>query len=178
MLCNGEKTDNKQLGRAFYGLFKGQVAILSLDIESLVLKNSFVERVVVFGEGRLQNGLLVLPKAISWSNADFATSLQSTTQHMNSIVPKHSRVVQALVILGDPKKPFVLTDKGTIRRHETLALYSQEIQEAYTALDSGSPFRPLPLKDDYKGVLMYIQAIAARVLGVEVAVEDDLFSRG
>lgn len=159
VLCNGEKTDNEQL-------------------ESLVLKNSFVERAVVFGEGRLQNGLLVLPKAISWSNADFATSLQSTIRHMNSIVPKHSRVVQALVILGDPKKPFVLTDKGTIRRHETLALYSQEIQEAYAALDSGSPFRPLPLKGDYKGVLLYIQAIAARVLGVEVAVEDDLFSRG
>ncbi|KAG2039364.1 hypothetical protein BDR03DRAFT_951757 [Suillus americanus] len=159
VLCNGEKTDNDQL-------------------ESLVLKNAFVERAIVFGEGRLQNGLLVLPKATSCTNADLATSLQSTIQHMNFVIPKHSRVVQALVILGNPKKPFVLTDKGTIRRHETLALYSKEIQEAYEALESGFPFRPLPLKDDHKGILIYIQEIAARVLGVEVAVEDDLFSRG
>ncbi|KAG2141129.1 uncharacterized protein EDB93DRAFT_1252601 [Suillus bovinus] len=159
VLCNGEKTDNEQL-------------------ESLVLKNAFMERAVVFGEGRLQNGLLVLPKTISLRNADFATSLQSTVQHMNSVIPKHSRVVEALVVLGDPKKPFVLTDKGTIRRHETLALYSKEIQEAYAALESGTPFRPLPLKDDDEGILMYIQAIASRVLGVEPAVEDDLFSRG
>lgn len=137
-----------------------------------------MERVIVFGEGRLQNGLLVLPKDVSWNDADFATSLQSTVQHMNSIIPKHSRVVQALVVLGNPKKPFALTDKGTIRRHETLALYSEEIQEAYAALESGVPFRPLPLKDDHKGILMYIQAIATRVLGVEVAVEDDLFSCG
>ncbi|KAG1759466.1 hypothetical protein EDD22DRAFT_905997 [Suillus occidentalis] len=159
VLANGEKTDNEQL-------------------ERLVLKNPFVERVIVFGEGRLQNGLLVLPKDVSWNDVDFATSLQSTIQHMNSIIPKHSRVVQALVVLGNPTKPFALTDKGTIRRHETLALYSEEIQEAYAALESGVPFIPLPLKDDHKGILMYIQAITTRVLGVEVAVEGDLFSRG
>ncbi|KIK43137.1 putative alpha-aminoadipate reductase [Suillus luteus UH-Slu-Lm8-n1] len=159
VLANGEKTDNEQL-------------------ERLVLKNPFVERVIVFGEGRLQNGLLVLPKDVSSNDADFATSLQSTVQHMNSIIPKHSRVVQALVVFGNLTKPFALTDKGTIRRHETLALYSEEIQEAYAALESGVPFRPLPLKDDHKGILMYIQAIATRVLGMEVAVEDDLFSCG
>ncbi|KAG2341880.1 acetyl-CoA synthetase-like protein [Suillus weaverae] len=159
VLGNGEKTDNEQL-------------------ESLVLKNAFVERAIVFGEGRLQNGLLVLPKAIPCSDADFETSLKSTVQHMNFIIPRHSRVVQALVVLGNPEKPFVLTDKGTIRRHETLALYSKEIQDAYAALEAGFSSRPLPLQDDHKGILMYIQEIAARVLGVEVAVEDDLFSRG
>ncbi|KAG1718951.1 hypothetical protein EDB19DRAFT_1861531 [Suillus lakei] len=159
VLGNGEKTDNDQL-------------------ESLVLKNPFVEGVVVFGEDRLQNGLLVLPKTTTWDNVDFATSLWSTVQHMNSIVPKHSRVAQDLVILGNPHKPFVLADKGIIRRHETLALYSEEIQKAYAALESGHPFRDLPLKDDHDGVLIYIKAIAARVLGVEVAVDDNLFSRG
>ncbi|KAG2125486.1 hypothetical protein DEU56DRAFT_568857 [Suillus clintonianus] len=159
VLSNGEKTDNEQL-------------------ESLMLKNPVVEGAIVFGEGHLQNGLIVLPKTSSLDDADFAASLQSTVQHMNSIIPKHSRVVQTLVILGNTQKPFVLTDKGTIRRYETLALYSKEIQEAYAALESGFPLRPLPLKDDHKGILMYIKAIAACVLGVEVAVEDDLFSRG
>ncbi|OJA12839.1 hypothetical protein AZE42_04249 [Rhizopogon vesiculosus] len=159
VLSNGEKTDNIQL-------------------ESLVLENPFVERVIVFGEGRFQNGLLVLPQATALNDSAFAASLWSTIQHVNSITPTHSRVVRVLTVLANPKKPFVLTDKGTIRRHETLVLYSKEIQEAYAALESGDPFTDLPSKYDDQGVLMYIKEIAARVFGVEVAVHDDLFACG
>ncbi|KAJ3573323.1 hypothetical protein NP233_g2511 [Leucocoprinus birnbaumii] len=120
VLSNGEKTDNRQ-------------------IELLMTECPLINGVIVFGAGRPLNGILVRPNTSSapfTSPSDFLDSIWPTIEYINTIIPSHSRILRQMVIVADlEKKPFVESDKGSIRTKDTLTLYDDEISAAYEALE-------------------------------------------
>lgn len=159
ILSNGMKTDNEQL-------------------VSLVEPNSVIREVVVFGEGRFQVGIIVLPLKAPWNADDILTTLWPTIEHANTILPQHSRLVRELVLVADPQKGFVLSDKGTVRQKETLQLYQQEIDAAYDELENASAAQGLPAAGDKESALAYIRDVVVRILGKNVDDDQDLFDAG
>ncbi|KAH7905379.1 hypothetical protein BJ138DRAFT_779746 [Hygrophoropsis aurantiaca] len=159
VLSNGEKTDNGQL-------------------ESLITSNALVRHAIVFGEGRVQNGVIVLPSAPAWDVEDVLCNIWPTVEHANSIVPQHSRLVKGLVLVADASKRFALTDKSTIRRSETLSMYTVEIEAAYLRLQAGAMSGNLPEADDRDGILSFIRKTVEDILGKPVADSVDLFESG
>src|ERR1700749_3149283 len=102
---------------------------------TLLSSSRKIAHVIVFGTGRSQNGLLTSPANPVGSGREFAKEIWPTIEHMNQIVPGHSRVVKELVLVEDPQIPFVATDKGTIKVNATLALYADQIERAYQDLE-------------------------------------------
>ncbi|EMD36404.1 hypothetical protein CERSUDRAFT_84555 [Gelatoporia subvermispora B] len=159
VLSNGEKTDNLQL-------------------ESLLTESPLVKYAIVFGEGRFQNGVIIQPSTSSWTYDAFMTSLRPIIEHVNSVIPKHSRLVKDLILIAPPWKPFILSDKATVRRHETLNQYEAEVEDAYAKLESGAGGEPLPESDDNEGTLAYIHKLVTRLVGKDVSHNADLFDHG
>ncbi|KIJ54518.1 hypothetical protein M422DRAFT_63832 [Sphaerobolus stellatus SS14] len=118
VLSTGEKTDNKQ-------------------IENLLVKHPSIQYALVFGAGKPLNGVLVQPTKTSIVLDEFLNEIQETITYVNTIIPKHSRLVPELIIFASPNKPFHVTDKGTVRRVQTLDLYKDEIAKAYGTLETG-----------------------------------------
>ncbi|OCH87211.1 acetyl-CoA synthetase-like protein [Obba rivulosa] len=158
VLNNGEKTDNGQLG--------------------LISQSSLVQHAIVFGEGRFQNGIIVQPSGASWSPEKFLEAVWPTVVHANTVIPKHSRLVKELVLVADPNKKFVLSDKATVRRQETLRLYELEIEQAYDRLEQGTSTHVLPAADDDEGALAYIRRVVGELLGKDVQDDANLFDYG
>ncbi|OCH93203.1 acetyl-CoA synthetase-like protein [Obba rivulosa] len=159
VLSNGEKTDNLQL-------------------ESLLTESPLVKYAIVFGEGRFQNGVIIQPPTSSWTHDEFMGSLWPTVEHVNSVVPKHSRLVKDLVLIAPTWKPFILSDKATVRRHETLNQYEAEIEDAYAKLESGAGGDPLPDVDDDEGALTYVRNLVKGLIGKDVDDDANLFDHG
>ncbi|OBZ78304.1 L-aminoadipate-semialdehyde dehydrogenase large subunit [Grifola frondosa] len=158
VLSNGEKTDNEQ-------------------IESLIAKDPLIHHVMVFGEGRFQNGVIILPRAFA-APEEVLRSVWPTIEHTNSVIPQHSKLVRELVLVADPQRRFALSDKGTVRRQETLAIYAEEIQNAYAKLENGTIIGKLPEEGDEDGTLRYIRGVVKDVLGKKVEDHVDLFAIG
>ena len=93
---------------------------------------------VVFGTGRFLNGVLISPATRDLSGNEILDSIWPTVTQINNMVPQHSRLLRDLVVIEVMGKPFVLTDKGTVRSAETVERYSTEIEAAYSMLGDGS----------------------------------------
>ncbi|TFY76549.1 hypothetical protein EWM64_g7463, partial [Hericium alpestre] len=170
VLSNGEKTDNKQL-------------------ENLLRASPLLQHAVIFGAGRFLNGAILSPATPLQPHTPETVSafLDSVwphiAQHVNPIVPQHSRLVRSLVLVEDPAKPFLVTDKNTVKVKLTLALYQDEIEGAYRDLEEGGfeeaevPPSGLDAKDA-EGITAYVRAVVANVLKRPVPDNVDLFQEG
>ncbi|KAF7309227.1 Acetyl-CoA synthetase-like protein [Mycena kentingensis (nom. inval.)] len=174
VLSNGEKTDNKQL-------------------ENLLCISNLVEQAAVFGTGRFLNGVIISPPSsnsiASYTRAAIESYLDSVWPHISSVVnttvPQHSRLIRPLVLVADPARPFVLTDKASLNRKLTLALYEQEINAAYVRVEAGA-YEEVPVPEsgfasgDEKGVAEYVAALVQQILlpAAPVTMEQDLFFVG
>ena len=134
MLSNGEKTDSKQL-RSSYAALVNLILTVRYKETILLSKNRKIGRVVVFGAGRSRNGVLISPAAPIANATDYLNEIWPTVEHMNTMVPNHSRVVKELVLVEDPQIPFATTDKGTVKETITLGLYANVIDKAYEGLE-------------------------------------------
>ncbi|KZS89154.1 acetyl-CoA synthetase-like protein [Sistotremastrum niveocremeum HHB9708] len=160
VLSNGEKTNNKQL-------------------EIILLRDRRIRNVVVFGEGRLQNGILVDPVTDIQDPQSFINDIWPTVVAMNQEVPSHSRLVRELILVADPDRPFAFTDKRTVRGKTTLALYKKEIDAAYKNLEgSESPEWEIPRTFDAQSIQTFIATVVRSVLAREVNETEDLFAQG
>ncbi|KAJ3787876.1 hypothetical protein GGU10DRAFT_287503 [Lentinula aff. detonsa] len=155
VLSNGEKTNNRQ-------------------IETLLLEDPSIARVVVFGSGRFLNGVLLSPSSNlgydpSSDSERFLDQIWPTIVNANQVLPKHSALVRQLVLVENSNKPFVMSDKGTVRRVETLNQYEGEINAAYSRLNEGEGALEVELPDEatpetFKAYLHnLLEAISIRV---------------
>ncbi|KZV70075.1 acetyl-CoA synthetase-like protein [Peniophora sp. CONT] len=111
-----------------------------VPLESTICVDPNVAAAVMFGIGRLQNGVLVQP-AHSQKNLDataFRELIWPTIEKCNEIAPSHSRIPQELVLVTSPGKPMELTSKGNVRRQSTLNAYAAEIEDVYGKLSSNA----------------------------------------
>ena len=135
MLSNGEKTDNKQIGRCIYNSRK--FYLTASFLEGLLLRDQNISHVQVFGAGRMLNGVILGPSNPLQSTPDFLSQIQPTIDHANSVLPHHSRLVPELIIVAQHDKPFATTDKGTVKAKETLSIFETEITNSYVTLEGG-----------------------------------------
>lgn len=177
VLSNGEKTNNKQLGKSL----RFSVCLYAPDLvtETILLHDHRFRHVLVFGQGRPQNGLLVDPAPDTQDLKTFLDDVWPTIVAMNKEVPLHSRLVRELVLVAQPDRPFALTDKGTVRGKITLTLYGKEIEQAYRNIEENtSSSWEIPAVFNVDSIKVYLAQVIEDVLGRKINQSDDLFAQG
>ncbi|KAG6828985.1 hypothetical protein H0H92_006107 [Tricholoma furcatifolium] len=82
---------------------------------------------------------------------------------------------EKMVLVAHPKRPFVLTPKGTIQRNRTLSDYETEIQESYIKFSNSST---IVTSNSGASLANVTKAIVEEVMGHIVVPELDLFQQG
>jgi hypothetical protein len=143
-------------------------------------RNTSIAHVVVFGAGRPQNGLLISPSSPTRDLSTFLLSIWPAIEHMNKIIPAHSRVVRELVIVEDPNLPFALTDKGTVKEEMTRGLYKEMIERAYEDAVGGR-LVDVELPTEMTGSAIgewFAKTLKAYLPESEIEIDEDVFEHG
>ncbi|TFK84744.1 acetyl-CoA synthetase-like protein [Polyporus arcularius HHB13444] len=153
-------------------------------LETILMQDPHVLAVVMFGRGRLQNGVLIQPKEPfdpedEGKLAAFRNKIWPTIEKVNHYAPAHSRIFKEMVIVTSPSKPFEFTAKATPRRQACINAYSQEIDAAYNKMqESSQPDIAPPEHWTRESVQGYIRTIVDKVMSTPVGEDDDLFQYG
>lgn len=156
------------------------------SIETALCASSLISQALVFGAGRFLNGVILLPESsLDYDTEDniaiYLTKVWPHIEHVNRIIPQHSRLICPLVLVAKPDKPFLVSDKGTVKSKQSLALYEEEINAAYIELENGAnmninstSFDP----HDGSSTKQFIAALIADTLGHAVNADEDVFIAG
>ncbi|KAF8506283.1 male sterility protein-domain-containing protein [Hysterangium stoloniferum] len=162
VLSTGEKTDDRQL-----------VSLLSQDDR--------IGQIVIFGAARPLNGVIISPAKRSTDDFDpdkFRESIWETVEMANTIIPKHSRLIRQMVLIEKPSKPFVTSDKGSVKTRDTRALYEDEINAAYDSLKGGYETQTSLLEVDEMHVRGTLRDIIWNICGEPLDDNMDIFDTG
>ncbi|KAE9391849.1 acetyl-CoA synthetase-like protein [Gymnopus androsaceus JB14] len=169
VLSNGEKT-------------------LSRPIESCIEAHPHVTTAIVFGTGRTQNGVLVVPSADSaFDPADevalaaFRNDIWEAVENANRNSPSHSQIWKEMILVTTPGKDLPRTDKGSVRRKEAISLYSEEIDNIYllvASFTSTGDLLVLPPTLDSESLVPFFARLVCEALGKSVADDQDVFATG
>ncbi|KIK53523.1 hypothetical protein GYMLUDRAFT_265017 [Collybiopsis luxurians FD-317 M1] len=152
------------------------------DIEIHLTADPLIAQAIAFGAGRFAVGVLAAPTSAYLNTHEFVSSIWTTIQKVNSILPKYAKLLRGMIIIAKDNKPFLLTDKGSVKRTETLELYSQEIDHAYQALEEAK----IPSEHrihqtshiPFDNVLSVVKQTVNNVAGSEIPTTANFFDRG
>ncbi|THH09834.1 hypothetical protein EW145_g1728 [Phellinidium pouzarii] len=188
MLSSGEKV-------RFPAAFRHPSAKLGLyhvdktnpgPMEHIITRSPLVTNALMFGRGRFQNGVIIEPATPFDPTedggrrlAEFRNDIWPYIEQANAFAPTHSRIFKEMIIITKPSKPFEYTPKGNPRRHVSVALYNEEIDQVYAAVEAQADSGPSPPANwNLEDSLEYVRTLVARVLKNSVRDEDDLFEFG
>ncbi|KAF2135751.1 uncharacterized protein K452DRAFT_164934 [Aplosporella prunicola CBS 121167] len=165
-------------------------------IEAALLQDANVGGVVLFGDGKQQNGALVQASAAYLSReekeeedgtltrdeklARFRTAIAPALANANALAPSHSFIFPELVLRAD-HGPFELTAKGTVRRRHTLHAFARDIEQAYAEVERSTlpALRgPLPGAWSLNNTADFVAAVVREVVGEGVPPDADIFAYG
>ncbi|KAI0033255.1 acetyl-CoA synthetase-like protein [Vararia minispora EC-137] len=155
------------------------------QLDSLLCASPLIEKVALFGRGRFQVGALISPvlgeDSSSQAYQDNVWSYVATS--VNPVVPQYARFVRPLLLFASVEKPFLFTDKGTLRTQATLALYQGNIDTAYIAFLSGdadASTLPSPAfrAGDRNMVVRFLTDIVSTSIGRRIEEDTDVFLAG
>ncbi|KAJ3558403.1 hypothetical protein NM688_g950 [Phlebia brevispora] len=154
-------------------------------LEAIVSQDPHVQAAVMFGRGRLQNGILIEPKKTYQFDTCDAAALEAfkdmiwpTIERMNSFAPQHSRIFREMIIVSTTCKPFSYTAKGTARRQAVIREYEEEIDALYRSLDTASLEIVPPTIWDHASTAEFVRNVVTRVLRRHVEDDADIFRFG
>jgi aryl carrier-like protein len=110
--------------------------ISPLDTEALVTTHPAINGCLLIGTGKSQAGLLIELKDSSARNNEVFDSIWGTVERANSSTFLKTRLQRDYVAFTEPDKPFIRTDKSTIKRRATLELYASFIERFYSTRDT------------------------------------------
>ena len=182
----------------FYGREDDQLLLSTgektnpVPIEKILLKDDYIDFVVLFGDGKLQNGALIQPSASYHALEEAAGPLSSdeklsrfrqtitaTLAAANQFAPSHSFIFPELVLIAD--HPFQLTGKGTVRRRHTLNEFAEQIEQAYTEVERSTlPDLRGPAAGAWtiNNALDFVSTVVHKVVGQVVPANEDIFDHG
>jgi aryl carrier-like protein len=88
--------------------------------------------VLQIGTGKPQAALLIELKDATSKSEDLLDSIWKTVDRANSLSRHKDQLLRDFIIFAEADKPFVRTDKGTVKRHATLAIYADYIERFYS----------------------------------------------
>ncbi|PVH94308.1 acetyl-CoA synthetase-like protein, partial [Periconia macrospinosa] len=180
----------------FYGREDDQILLSTgektnpVPIEKILLKDNNIDFVVLFGDGKQQNGALIQPSA-SYLAVMEAAGLRTPNEKLihfrqtiapslavaNEFAPAHSFIFPELVLIAD--SPFQLTGKGTVRRRHTLKEYSDQIEKAYTEVERSTlPELLGPTSWTINNTLDFVTDVVKTIIGHTVPPNEDIFQHG
>ena len=77
--------------------------------------------------------MLIELKDPSSKDDELLSSIWSTIEEANALALLKTRLREDYITFAEPDKPFIRTDKGTVKRHATLSLYSDYIERFYSS---------------------------------------------
>ncbi|KIJ28759.1 hypothetical protein M422DRAFT_189414, partial [Sphaerobolus stellatus SS14] len=160
-------------------------------MEHIIMKNTYVKAALMFGRGKLSNGVLIEPTSYDEAEAlgleKFRNLIWPNIEEANDYAPAHSRIFKEMILVASASKPFSYTAKNTPRRGTIIKDYADEIEAIYDAVDDSIQTGvPIPtnttenggwlLEDSHEFVHNVVHGIMKDVSAMRD--EDDLFSFG
>ncbi|KAJ5792035.1 transferase family protein [Penicillium pulvis] len=105
--------------------------ISPLETEAFITTHQAINGCLIFGTGKPQAGLLIELKDPSSKPTALIDSVWQKIEEANSMSRHKNQLLKEFVTFTLPDKPFLRTDKGTVKRAATLALYADYIERFY-----------------------------------------------
>ncbi|KAF4467008.1 hypothetical protein FALBO_6157 [Fusarium albosuccineum] len=108
--------------------------ISPLDTEALVTTHPAIDGCLMIGSGKPQAGLLIELKDLAIKrddNDELFSSIWALVEKANSLSLHKDQLHRDYIAFSEPGKPFIRTDKRTIKRRATMALYADYIERFY-----------------------------------------------
>jgi len=139
-------------------------------VEHKLRSSPLIRDAMVVGTNRPQPAVLFIPA--DPTNSD----LTSLIEEINASIPKHSRIVPELVKSLPPTSEFLVSDKRSLKRTKSVALFQSEIDDLYTAYageaDGGEELKDLNAAKDV------VSAVLSRMFDRIIGMDEDLFDLG
>ncbi|KAI0399761.1 transferase family protein [Xylaria palmicola] len=113
--------------------------ITPLETEAYITTHPAVEGCLVFGTGKPQAGLLIELKDTANKSEEVLESIWKTVAEANSMSRHKNQLSKNFIAFAEPDKPFFRTDKRTVKRAATLALYADFIGRFYGSRSDHGP---------------------------------------
>ncbi|KAL8673291.1 MAG: hypothetical protein Q9168_002289 [Polycauliona sp. 1 TL-2023] len=153
--------------------------ISPLDMEAFIATHPAVNGCLVIGTGKSQAGLLVELKAPSSRSNELFDSIWSMVEKANTMSLHKNQLQRDYITFTDPDKSFIRTDKGTVKRHATLTLFTDYIERFYHSRSEDSDAVTVDTTS-----VQSIERSVRQILGASLPVvheaqpDTDLFSLG
>jgi aryl carrier-like protein len=153
--------------------------ISPLDTEALVTTHPAVNGALVIGTGKHQAGLLIELKESASRNDELFDSIWLTVERANAMSVHKNQLQRDYITFAEPDKPFVRTDKGTVKRRATLAIYVDYIERFYDSRSEDTEGCAVDTSS-VDSITTSIRKIMGSLLPViyKVSTDTDMFSLG
>jgi aryl carrier-like protein len=158
--------------------------ISPLETEALITTHPAVDGCLLIGTGKPQAGLLVELKDPSARNNELFDSIWATVERANNLAFQKSRLQRQYIAFAEPDKPFIRTDKRTIKRRATLDLYADFIDRFYTTRDEDANGEDMEsFSVDTSSIEAITDSISHIICSIlpdigSLSPEDDVFEQG
>ncbi|KAM7208256.1 chloramphenicol acetyltransferase-like domain protein [Naviculisporaceae sp. PSN 640] len=147
--------------------------ISPLDTEAFVSTHPAVEGCLMIGSGKPQAGLLVeLKDAASSNNDQVLESIWAKVESANAMSLHKNQLQKDYIAFAQADKPFVRTDKRTIKRRATLELYAEYIDRFYDSRSDEEDAAAAQLRLDTSSLEALTRAIRDIVTPLLLGLED------
>uniref|UniRef100_A0A0W0G571 Putative acetyl-CoA synthetase-like protein n=1 Tax=Moniliophthora roreri TaxID=221103 RepID=A0A0W0G571_MONRR len=154
-------------------------------MEQIIGTDPQVKSAIVFGNGRNQTGVLIQLEDLSVFDPDDRAMLMNFRQYIqpkvndaNRIAASYSRIFPEMILTTSPSKPFMYTEKGSLRRGAILKAYTPEIDELYKLAEQTVSSNVLfPTDWHFENILNFVQAVL-QTIPLHVPKDEDVFRYG
>ncbi|KZL86090.1 male sterility protein [Colletotrichum incanum] len=105
-----------------------------VKMEEIIAGNPAVKAAIIVGAQKFQPALIIEPFVQPKSEEEIDNLIDRVMPQVaeaNAVIATHGRIVRHLITVSKPDKPFLMADKGTLKRSATIKLYTNEIEELY-----------------------------------------------
>ncbi|KAF9254619.1 acetyl-CoA synthetase-like protein [Marasmius fiardii PR-910] len=156
-----------------------------VPMEHIMERDHQVKSTIVFGNGRNRCGVLIqLADPFIFDPNDptlmsaFRRYILPRVEAANKIAPSYSRIYPEMILVTSPPKPFMYTEKGSLKRKEVLKAYILEIDELYNQLEERIGLQvPFPHNRDLNNIVAFVQNVL-KTIPLEVPEDEDVFRYG
>ncbi|KAI1333833.1 L-aminoadipate-semialdehyde dehydrogenase [Xylariaceae sp. FL0016] len=156
-----------------------------VDIEACIMSHPAVQSAMVVGNTRFHPAVLLELRGEKPKTEEAMDSLKDrifaeVVEKANALSPSHARIHRSNMMMCVSHKPFLRTDKGTVKRPAMLQLYQSEIDEFYENLEKEEA-KILSAAMDVSSpstIADSLRSIITRLLKRQLTDDDNLFAAG